>query len=351
LNRIKYTERIKLNRSEINSISERFKKWSLMPHKTYTESVSEHIAFLQSQGLDVDSLQVDAGFIRCKKIGNTEGRGELCYKTTSTLMKNDLLGLATWCRGIHGDAKFKNYGLNRGENDQVTVIENPQIQLDSAPNERHELAAKKAYGFWNNSSHQGFSDYLDKKGVGSHGLRFRESVEFGRVAVAPMLDASGHLWSYQLLNPDGTKRHPKDSRTEGLFHCLTPLLNGSTFGIAESYVTAATCYELTGIPTVCAFSCHNLVSVAKSLRQKYRDSRIVFFADNDRHIESNQGVLMAQEAFDAIDGFKSLAIPDFEDCEPNKSASDWNDLVQLKGKAFALGQLSSLGLIKENCAI
>jgi phosphate ABC transporter permease subunit PstA len=76
-----------------------------------------------------------------------------------------------------------------------------------------------------------------------------------------MVDEHGRLWSYQLLNPNGTKRHPRDSRTEGLFHKLKEPMNGEPIGIAESYVTAATCFELIKFPIVTAFSSENLVAV------------------------------------------------------------------------------------------
>jgi phage/plasmid primase-like uncharacterized protein len=168
-----------------------------------------------------------------------------------------------------------------------------------------------------------------------------------------MVDQCGKLWSYQLLNPNGTKLFSKNGRTEGLFHSLAPLIDGKPFGIAESYVTAATCYELTGIPTVCAFSCHNLVSLAKDLKQKFPNSPLVLFADNDRHLPSNQGLLKAQEACNSIE-WSILATPDFLDCGPSKCASDWNDLVRLKGKDIAIQQLSlitrrMLSLDKSSC--
>lgn len=319
------------------------KQRGLMGYKTYNELIAEHIKFLHSHGLDVETFEIDAGFVRCRAIDCTKGRGELSYKATSTRMGNGLIGLATWCRGIIGVVNFHNYGLNQTEGKQPPIVEMSRVlERNYIPCEKHEIAARKAYGFWKHSQLIGVSDYLDRKEVGFYGLRFRNSDEYGRVAVVPMVDENGRLWNYQLLNSNGTKRYPKDARTERLFHCLAPLVNGYAFGIAESYVTAATCYELTGIPTVCAFSCHNLVPVAKALRLKYSDSHITLFADNDQHLTSNQGLLKAQEACNAINGCKALAAPFFLNCEVSKSTSDWNDLVRLKGKEVARNQLISL---------
>lgn len=306
-----------------------------MGYKTYTELVDDHIAFLHSHGLDVEKLEIDAGFIRCRAIGCINGRGELSYKTTRSQMANGLLGLATWCRGTNGAANFQSYGMTGEEKTKPRTVAASEIQRPNLPDEKYADAARRAYGFWKNSQCKGTSDYLDRKGVGSYGIRFRSSDAYGRVAVVPMLDETGVLWSYQLLNVDGTKRHPKDARTNGLFHCLASPINSEPIGIAESYVTAATCYELTNLPTVCAFNCHNLLAVAKVLRQKFPDSPIVLFADNDRHLASNQGMLKAQEACNAIGG--TLAMPEFN-CEPGKDATDWNDLVRLIGREAAQKQ-------------
>ena len=117
--------------------------------------------------------------------------------------------------------------------------------------------------------------------------------------------STGKIWSYQLLNPDGTKIVPKGSMVKGLFHELQPISDGDLIGLAEGYSTSATCYELTGIPMVCAFFCENLVEVASNLAKKHCKSKIIVFADNDRHLEEqgmlNIGVLSALEAVKQVD--------------------------------------------------
>lgn len=166
----------------------------------------------------------------------------------------------------------------------------------------YQGAARKAYGFWNHSNLQGKSDYLERKEVVFYGIRFRSIVEFGNVAVVPMFDEYGKLWSYQLLNPDGTKRFAKDARICDLFHSLRPIKNENVIGTAESYVTAATCMENTGITCVCCFGCNNMKGVISVLLSKYKDKRFAIFADNDRHLEKNEGILKAQEARKLDDG-------------------------------------------------
>ncbi|MBS0272751.1 MAG: toprim domain-containing protein [Proteobacteria bacterium] len=315
-----------------------------MSYKTYTEQILEHLAELQANNLDVTELTVDSlHWIRCHELGETRGRGDYAYIANSEKLRNGLLGIRTSYRGPKGHGSYQTYELTPSGKEDSLKLPHSHEGMTAQKNELHENAARKAYGFWKHSCLTGTSDYLQRKGVGSYGIRFRQSEQYGNVAVVPMFDEAGKLWSYQILNPDGKKRHPKDARTEGLFHSLRPLLNNQPIGIAESYVTSATCLELTNIPVVCAFSCHNLKAVAMAIRKLYPKSPLIIFADNDRHLPNgNQGLLKAHEARNAIKTEITLAMPDFGDLEPSKEASDWNDLLRLKGKEIVVSQITNL---------
>ncbi len=314
-----------------------------MPYKTYNEQVFEHIEFLRSKGFDINELKVDAGFIRCHPAGKSQGRGELSYKSESTPLGERRVGIGTWWRGIGGESgSFQTYGLPP-TGDSVRLA--PIVSKSNANNfNQDESSAKRAYGFWINSSPHGESDYLKRKGVGHYGIRFRSSEKYGNVAVVPMFDADGKLWSYQLLNSNGFKPYQENSCTKGLLHFLRKPKGDDVIGIAESYVTAATCLELANIPMACAFSSSNIKAVVLSLRKRYHKNRLIIFADNDRHLNSNVGLLKAQEAQKSCDGYVGLSVPDFGDSMPSKEASDWNDLARLYGRDVAMRQiLASIG--------
>jgi phage/plasmid primase-like uncharacterized protein len=312
--------------------------------KTYSDQIHEHIKHLQANGLNVTELIIDPPqWIRCHAFGEKKGRGEFAYITNSEKLNNNLLGLNTSFRGPNGIGSYKTYGL--GPDDQSIIFPLiPQGNREKAINQLHEQAARKAYGFWKHSALSGSSDYLLRKGVCSYDIRFRPSEQYGNVAVVPMFDEHGKLWSYQLLNPDGTKRHPKDSRTEELFHKLKEPVNGQPIGISESYVTAATCLELIKFPMICAFSCENLLAVTNHILFLFPASLIILFADNDHHLteqgKTNKGVLKAQEAKKLDEARIVLVIPNFGDLKPSKEASDWNDLVRLKGRDEAKRQIA-----------
>lgn len=325
-----------------------------MAYKKYSEQVQEHLNFLRSKGFAIDDLKINADFVRCREPGLNQMRGELAYKTMTRFLDNGLTGLQTWFRGPGGMVdRFQTYGL--GPDTQIVnakpveaspvLRSNPTIGDNRAADlSQHDEAGRRAYGFWLHSDVNGRSEFLEKKCVGYYGIRFRSSEQYGATAVVPMNDRHGRLWNYQILNRDGSKRYPKNARTEGLFHLVGTPVDGYPIGIAESYVTSASCYELTGIPTACAFNCQNLKNIVIILTQKYPKSRLIIFADNDRHLElrgaTNQGRLKAQEAIDSVEfGVVIQITPDFKDSVALKSLTDWNDLIHDKGFEYAKAQV------------
>lgn len=285
---------------------------------------------------------MDCGFVRCGLVDEEGyGRGEYAYKTQRNPMDNpELVGLVTWCRCREGAViKHSTYGLDDDSAGCLFSRPVPQREPTSCLEVVYSQdSVIRSQGFWDSSKTSGDSKYLKLKGVGSYGIRFIEN-QSGFTVVVPARNSAGSLKAVQFLNPDGTKRFPKGSSVVGLFHALAKVKNGVDIGIAESYVTAATCYELSGISTLCAFSSGNLAAVAKIVRDKYPDSRIVVFADNDRHNDDNPGVKFAQRAVSVVGANSALAVPCFGAILPAKDASDWNDLIKHRGMDEACTQI------------
>ena len=307
--------------------------------KTFAEQVAEHLAFLRTAGLEVVELIIDPPIpIRCRALGETMGRGECAYRTQRrSMQKPGIVGLSTWCRGPGGTRTFKTYGSD-GDYSPPPSINVPLLRQSPEHPKEHE----KARFVWEQASLTGRSLYLERKGVGSHGLRYLQN-SYGCVAVVPLRDSSETIQGLQFLNPDGSKRFLKGSNCVGTFHKLAEPMNGRLIGISESYTTSATCFELSHIPIVCAFSSENLSAVTKTILEKYPKSPIVLFADNDRHLEQsgkpNQGVLKGRQAQTLNETRIILAVPDFGDCEPSKEASDFNDLARIRGREEATEQI------------
>lgn len=303
-----------------------------MGYMKFEQQVALHLQFLQQAGLEVSSLLIDSKeFIRSLRKGN-KGRGEYAYKTVSRRLNNDLVGLMTWCRGIDGVVStYKTYGY-------PTTREITSINLSAEKKNYCEYNERKIRRFFEYSSCMGESDYLQRKGVKSYRIRFREN-QYGRIAVIPMTNIDGELKSYQILNADGSKVFAKGTKLNGLFHQLTDLEDNVPIGMAEGYVTAATCYERLPMPMVTAFTSDNLEHVAEVLKKRYPNSPLVIFADNDRHLAENKGMIGAEKALKKVNGNGIILAPVFRDNPKQRDYSDWNDLVREIGPVKASEQL------------
>ena len=166
--------------------------------------------------------------------------------------------------------------------------------------------------------------YLVKKRVGAHGI-FSDGFRL----LVPMRDIEGKLWNVQHIDPRGNKRFLRGGRVTGTFHRIGRPVD-QTLVICEGYATGSTLHESTGHAVSVAFNCNNLKPVAKALRSKYPDARLIVAADNDRHTPGNPGLTKAAEAALAVGG--RVAVPEFDDDEPG---TDWNDWHNNRREALA----------------
>ena len=230
--------------------------------------------------------------------------------------------------------QFSRYG------EDSLLMENLRSHTNLILRRRYHLETdlEKIQKFWDFSSLHGRSDYLDKKGVGSYRIRFRDN-QYGRVAVVPIVTVQDKLCGYQILNSNGSKVFAKGMQLKGGFHRLTNLADNSVIGIAESYVTAATCLELVKMPMVTAFTSNNLEYVVMAMQEHYPKSPIVIFADNDMHLGKNKGMISAFKALEHCKCGGLVLTPQFQACDQSGNYSDWNDLVRERGRICALEQL------------
>jgi putative DNA primase/helicase len=193
-------------------------------------------------------------------------------------------------------------------------------------------AASKAAAIWKTAKPAPTNHpYLVRKGIKPHGAK----VQADEWLLIPMRDAAGKLWNIERIAPE----KPADGSTDkkGLFHgkrtgCYCSI--GTTKGaaalcIAEGFATGATIHEATGLPVACAMNAGNLLSVARALRAKLPDIRLILCADDDAATEGNPGLTKANEAARAVGGLP--AVPDFgTDRQPGHT--DFNDMARHCGK-------------------
>ena len=220
-----------------------------------------------------------------------------------------------------------------------------KIEREQAEKEKqqaaHAHAASEAALLWRDASETGESDYLARKGVQAHGLRFAAD---GRLLV-PLRDAVGKLWNVQRIAPSkptngGTdKLFLKGGRKSGLWHLLGAVPSSDATGdttpspavvlVAEGFATAASLFEATGRPVACAFDAGNLAHVAKALRVAYPFALLVLCGDDDLQTFAekghNPGRDKATAAARAVRGLAvfPVGLPD--------GGSDFNDLHHAAG--------------------
>lgn len=144
--------------------------------------------------------------------------------------------------------------------------------------------------------------YLVKKRVKAWGMR-----QLRDMLLIPARDSEGQLHTLQFIGVDGNKRFLTGGRIAACYYAIGR--PRGTLLIAEGYATAASLFEATGHATATAFSASNLEAVARALRAKFPDLRIIICADMDIGTPGNPGLAKAIEAARAVHGL--VAKPDF----------------------------------------
>src|SRR6185437_6094596 len=325
---------------------------------------------LRGIGLQVDHLDIGR-MVRCRVEGDRERRGWYMLHELHA-GSGDLLivgSFGIW-RGQDNGAQKVTLGKgNALSSEQREAIrkrlaeDRKRVEADRA--RVAARAADQAAKAWAKCDPTGESDYLTRKGVQAHGLRFSPS----GACVVPMLDTAGKIHGLQVIRPKKHNGRDKDFWPTGLakkghFH----LLGSPTWLvlIAEGYATAATLHEATGHPVAVAFDAGNIGPVAAALRKRYRQARILICDDDifgkcrhcgarvdltpyrngptcenpacgKEHGCTNTGVVAASSAALEVNG--AWVVPVFDDANGRHTAfiergvklTDFNDLQALEG--------------------
>jgi putative DNA primase/helicase len=191
---------------------------------------------------------------------------------------------------------------------------------------RRAFARDKAAGIWARSEPAPDDHpYLVAKGVKAHGLR-----HYNGALVVPVRE-DGELHSLQFIGADGSKRFLTGGKVNGCYHSIgSP---GDTICITEGYATGASVHEATGQAVAVAFDAGRLLSVAKAMRAKFPNARLILCADDDHKTEGNPGLTKATEAALAVGGL--VAVPEFGD-DRKDGDTDLNDVAKALGGAEAI---------------
>ncbi|OTA21726.1 DNA primase [Xenorhabdus beddingii] len=176
----------------------------------------------------------------------------------------------------------------------------------------------------------GESQYLVKKGLPCPNQRLLKDGSL--LLVTQTLD--GTVTGAQTIKPNGEKRLVSGTQKKGSFIPLSAITGiPDTIIITEGYATALTVSQLHEGRVLAAIDEGNLSTVAKQVRERWSDVKIILAADNDWHEsgeldnngkpKKNVGKMAAEKTAKAINGWVTLP--------PTEHKADWDDYRQQHG--------------------
>lgn len=136
-------------------------------------------------------------------------------------------------------------------------------------------AAERSRGIWAKLK-PGQTDYLTRKRLDATVIGTRERAG---LCVVPMW-SDGKLVGLQFIAPDGSKRFIRGAAKEGAYHAIKG--DEAVIVIAEGLATGAAIHAALGCMVVIAFDAGNLKPVAKAIRKRKPEARLVIAADGDQ---------------------------------------------------------------------
>ena len=288
---------------------------------------TEFLSFCAERGLIIpdSTIAFDGKIHRFHNDGDKRGSKNGYYIGFENYFHNK-----TYCYVTVGSWKTgQQHTYKSGDDKKLSVQERDtfQQQRDAAQQayqeERKRIWADTAVEcqrIWQAAKRNGITHpYLTSKGVRGFGIRLiRNSL------LIPVRALNGELTSLQFIFPDGRKVFKAGGRVRGCCHRFgVPIDN--TIYIAEGYATGATIHQVTSHAVAIAFNARNIIEVAKNIRNKYPDHRLIIAADNDRFTTGNPGVTAAQKAAEMTGA--QLLVPQFPEGIPG---SDFNDMMKLE---------------------
>jgi putative DNA primase/helicase len=311
---------------------------------------------LTSAGLQVERLEVGK-LRRCKVEGEAERRGWYHLHEMRLANGDELIvgSYGVW-RGNENNAtkvELKKTDLTADQRDSLRRrLAEDRRQAEAARKADAARAAAQAAAAWRKCSEAGDCEYLHRKGVIGHGVRYSPS---GAMAI-PMLDVAGTIHGLQIIRgktaaggkagsggaeaPAARREKeywPRGIVKKGHFHLIGMAAGAAVVLVAEGYATAASLYQATGLPVAVAFDAGNLAPVASALRARYKNAKYLICADDDKFSEGNPGVTAASAAAMEVAG--AFAVPVFADPQARQAAydskgqklTDYNDVHALEG--------------------
>lgn len=338
--------------------AQKFAKWE--NPRGSNEAIREFESVLKEAGLILDGTPImDGNWHYVAVEGGRKKELQGSYKGTLDGIPNG------YVKNLYDDTrsrgwKFQTVGLDAAK---VADLEK-QSRENAAKKEAEDAKDKERISAYSTSyisklpaMEENFPhSYLINKGVPAIGLKLD-----GDLAVIPMSDIDGKIWSYQTITPEGEKKYKYGGRKTGCFFLIGELSDEQPVAVMEGYATGVTVHMATGITVAIAFDSGNLLEVAKAFKESGKTSNIIIGGDDDRFLKCsvgwtkegnyfhsnpavnegalpNAGRIKAIEAAEAVGG--EVIFPKFKGNA--YTGTDFNDLMKSEGLKVVKDQLSHL---------
>lgn len=265
----------------------------------------------------------------------------------------------------------KQYGYQQPRNERpITSVETETAKAEREAKraeearlaaEEREKKVEQARKYVSISKDADFTHpYLQKKGIdtpeGIAGLKHYKT-QNNHLLYIPIQDKDGNIQGVQRIFPDGNKGIVGNK--VGGFFVMGDLSEAREKGVilAEGYATAYALHKNSDhTPVVVGFDAHNIINVAKILKDKLpEDTKLIVAADNDIHLEkagkTNEGIAGAKQAVAAFGQNATMIYPTFPPEVISGKMSDFDDYqrhVNAEGIKQAISQAKTkLGLSTE----
>jgi putative DNA primase/helicase len=320
---------------------------------------------LRDYGLIIAGIDIDTARPRRVVVDGDKSREKRgWYWLSSIMVDNESLIIGAY--GIYSGndsgkqaIKLPKEKRARLTPEQIAAQKAQQLEArkraDAERQREADKAAARALAVWKKCKPEGASEYLVRKQIAAHGIRFSDT---GAVVV-PMKDAQDNIRGLQFILPRGHERKTKTGRDkefwpagiamQSTFHLIGGIPRDILL-IAEGYATAATLHEATGLPVAVVWSANNILPACQALKKKFKRTKQLICADDDwlqkcascgkytqvaeekcahcqqPHGKSNAGNSNAEAAAIAVGG--AWIAPVFSELRPldKKGPTDFNDL-------------------------
>jgi len=228
---------------------------------------------------------------------------------------------------------IKSWGDNDGSISQADLEALREAQekiykkIEVDKRREQKKVAKSETEKYNKLSKTGESEYLKRKGIKAHGVRFDNK---GGIVI-PSFDIDNNITTLQTIFSNGDKLFSKGGKKQGSFYPIGEINELTPICFAEGFATGASVYEALGYATVICFDSGNIEPVIQSFRKKYPHQQFIIFADNDQWKPKigNPGKEKAIQAARIYNCYWTM--PDFSDLDTTSKPTDFNDFVSLGG--------------------